>query len=139
MVNNICVSIHKSVETEALRFWEEMRRRYYTTPSSYLEFIKVYSSMLHNNNAKFENNRSRLINGLAKLSEANSLVGIMQDELVSIGPKIEEKAKVIVTLLVLLFLKYLSSSIFFYHPSPSEWNFVAEILCIICKSICVSF
>lgn len=94
MVNNICVSIHKSVETEALRFWEEIRRRYYTTPSSYLEFIKVYSNMLHSNNAKFENNRSRLINGLAKLSEANSLVGIMQDELVSIGPKIEEKAKV---------------------------------------------
>ena len=111
MVNNICVSIHKSVETEALRFWEEMRRRYYTTPSSYLEFIKVYSSMLHNNNAKFENNRSRLINGLAKLSEANSLVGIMQDELVSIGPKIEEKAKVILIILVILFLKYLSSSI----------------------------
>ena len=139
MVNNICVSIHKSVETEALRFWEEMRRRYYTTPSSYLEFIKVYSSMLHNNNAKFENKRSRLINGLAKLSEANSLVGIMQDELVSIGPKIEEKAKVILIILVLLFLKYFFSSIFFCHPSPSERNFVAEILRIICCGLFVNF
>ncbi|XP_067943512.1 dynein axonemal heavy chain 6-like [Watersipora subatra] len=93
MVGEICVSIHKSVETEAQRFWDEIRRRYYTTPSSYLEFIKVYSRMLNENNANFQKNRQRLINGLAKLSEANSLVGVMQEELVNIGPKIEEKAK----------------------------------------------
>jgi len=56
-VSQICVSIHKSVEAEAQRFWEEIRRRYYTTPSSYLEFIKVYSNMLAKNNANFQKNR----------------------------------------------------------------------------------
>ena len=38
--------------------------------------------------------RHRLIVGLARLSEANALVGTMQEELVALGPKIEEKAKV---------------------------------------------
>ncbi len=32
--------------------------------------------------------------GLSRLSEANSLVGTMQEELVALGPKIEEKARV---------------------------------------------
>jgi dynein heavy chain len=35
-----------------------------------------------------------LIVGLSRLSEANELVGTMQEELVALGPKIEEKAKV---------------------------------------------
>lgn len=54
--------------------------------------FKTYDKPLHC--VCFTACRQRLINGLAKLSEANSLVGVMQDELVSIGPKIEEKAKV---------------------------------------------
>ena len=32
--------------------------------------------------------------GLSRLSEANVLVGTMQEELVGLGPQIEEKAKV---------------------------------------------
>lgn len=38
--------------------------------------------------------RNRLLTGLFKLSEANSLVGTMQTELKELGPQIEEKAKV---------------------------------------------
>ena len=38
--------------------------------------------------------RNRLLVGLFKLSEANSLVGTMQDTLVNIGPQIEQKQKV---------------------------------------------
>jgi hypothetical protein len=38
--------------------------------------------------------RNRLLVGLFKLSEANSLVGTMQDELVQIGPQLVQKQKV---------------------------------------------
>ena len=38
--------------------------------------------------------RERLQVGLSRLSEAESLVGTMQDELVALGPEIEEKARV---------------------------------------------
>ena len=38
--------------------------------------------------------RERLTAGLSRLSEAESLVGTMQEELVTLGPRIVEKAKV---------------------------------------------
>ena len=45
--------------------------------------------------------RNRLNVGLFKLSEANSLVGEMSVELESLGPKIEEKQRVQLYLIIL--------------------------------------
>lgn len=42
----ICVKIHESVEDAADRYYKEMRRHYYTTPSSYLELLKQYHALL---------------------------------------------------------------------------------------------
>ena len=42
----MCVEIHTSVSSMADRFYAELRRRYYTTPTSYLELINLYLSML---------------------------------------------------------------------------------------------
>lgn len=40
------MEIHVSVTDMAERFYSELRRRYYTTPTSYLELINLYLSML---------------------------------------------------------------------------------------------
>jgi len=40
------MEIHTSVSDMAERFYKELRRRYYTTPTSYLELITLYLSML---------------------------------------------------------------------------------------------
>lgn len=45
-VAEMCVEIHTSVSSMADRFYAELRRRYYTTPTSYLELINLYLSML---------------------------------------------------------------------------------------------
>ena len=42
----MCVEIHTSVSAMADRFYNELRRRYYTTPTSYLELINLYTHML---------------------------------------------------------------------------------------------
>jgi len=42
----MCMEIHTSVSTMATRFYNEMKRYYYTTPTSYLELINIYISML---------------------------------------------------------------------------------------------
>lgn len=44
--STMCVEIHVSVTDMAERFYSELRRRYYTTPTSYLELINLYLSML---------------------------------------------------------------------------------------------
>ena len=45
-ISKMCVVIHSSVSQIAERFYNELRRRYYTTPTSYLELINLYLSML---------------------------------------------------------------------------------------------
>ena len=45
-VAEMCVEIHTSVSSMAERFYAELRRRYYTTPTSYLELINLYLGML---------------------------------------------------------------------------------------------
>lgn len=42
----MCVNVHLSVSDMADRYYTELRRRYYTTPTSYLELINLYLSML---------------------------------------------------------------------------------------------
>ncbi|XP_063958044.1 dynein axonemal heavy chain 6-like isoform X2 [Lytechinus pictus] len=92
-IAQVCVGVHGDVTKESVRYYNEMRRHYYTTPSSYLDLIRLYSNMLGEQKGYFMNNKNRLGVGLSKLGEANSLVDAMQDELVALGPKIEEKAK----------------------------------------------
>jgi dynein heavy chain len=43
---NIAVEIHNSVSASSEEFYEELRRRNYTTPTSYLDLIKTYKDML---------------------------------------------------------------------------------------------
>lgn len=45
-LSKMCVEIHTSVSAMAKRFYEELRRHYYTTPTSYLELINLYLKML---------------------------------------------------------------------------------------------
>lgn len=42
----MCVNVHLSVSNMAEHYYAELRRRYYTTPTSYLELIQLYLSML---------------------------------------------------------------------------------------------
>lgn len=42
----MCVNVHLGVSNMAERYYTELRRRYYTTPTSYLELINLYLTML---------------------------------------------------------------------------------------------
>ncbi len=45
-ISEMCVEIHTSVSDMSDLFYEELRRHNYTTPTSYLELINLYLSML---------------------------------------------------------------------------------------------
>lgn len=56
------------------RFYNEMRRHYYTTPSSYLELLKLYKNMLHDKKQLIIKIRDRISNGLTvKITIQNSV------------------------------------------------------------------
>ncbi|XP_051780645.1 dynein axonemal heavy chain 6-like [Erpetoichthys calabaricus] len=92
-VAEVCVDIHKNVSSIAQQYWKEMRRRYYITPSSYLDLINTFSRMSLSEKMKIQSIRDRFFNGLSKLTEATDLIKEMQEEIVALGPKIEHKSK----------------------------------------------
>ncbi|XP_021113900.1 dynein heavy chain 6, axonemal [Heterocephalus glaber] len=82
----MCVNVHLSVSQMADRYYAELRRRYYTTPTSYLELINLYLSMLAEKRKQLVSARDRVKNGLTKLLETNILVDKMKLELSALEP-----------------------------------------------------
>ena len=103
------VEIHMSVTMKAKRLLSELRRYYYTTPTSYLELINLYLMMLNDkkkwekelagsvvyeklSSREIDNARARVERGLKKLEETNVLVDEMQKELVALEPQLKKKS-----------------------------------------------
>ncbi|XP_060619679.2 dynein axonemal heavy chain 6 isoform X2 [Anolis sagrei] len=88
----MCVDIHMSVTEMAEQYYAELRRRYYTTPTSYLELINLYLSMLSEKRKELVSARDRVKNGLTKLLETNELVDKMKLDLSALEPVLKEKS-----------------------------------------------
>ncbi|CAI5679041.1 unnamed protein product [Oreochromis niloticus] len=91
-ISAMCVEIHVSVTEMAERFYLELRRRYYTTPTSYLEPINLYLSMLGNKRQQLVLARDRVKNGVTKLLETNELVDKMKVDLSALEPVLKQKS-----------------------------------------------
>ena len=91
-IARMCVEIHTSVSVMAEKFFAELRRRYYTTPTSYLELITLYLQMLDEKRKQLTISRDRVANGLKKLEETNVLVDEMQKELTALEPQLKKQS-----------------------------------------------
>lgn len=58
-VAQVCVRVHSSVERAAERFWVEMRRRFYTTPTAYLELLSLFFRLYDETRTRLQNNIMR--------------------------------------------------------------------------------
>ncbi|ELK30056.1 Dynein heavy chain 6, axonemal [Myotis davidii] len=75
------------------RYYTELRRRYYTTPTSYLELINLYLTMLSDKKKQLISARERVTNGLTKLLETNILVDAMKLDLSALEPVLLTKSQ----------------------------------------------
>lgn len=87
-VCQLCVAVHVSVTAVADQFFNELRRRYYTTPKSFLDLIQLYCSLLAEKRQDMNESRERLLVGLQKLNETNSVVDRMKIELGALMPSV---------------------------------------------------
>ncbi|XP_060520964.1 dynein axonemal heavy chain 6 [Cylas formicarius] len=95
----VCVTMHESVEIMTDRFYHEMRRYYYTTPSSYLELITLYKKMLGARKSKISETSDRVSNGLRKLYETNELIDSMKQTLIALEPELAQKSVAVAELM----------------------------------------
>ena len=75
------------------RFYDELRRKVYVTPKSYLDGINLYLAQLADKRKEFKENIFRLSNGVQKLKATNEQIAGLQVNLAVLIPKLEEENK----------------------------------------------
>ena len=78
--------VHISVESTSTKFYEELRRRVYTTPKSYLDLINLYLNTLEQKRNEFNANKTRLSSGLNKLNTTNVQIAELKIKLAEMQP-----------------------------------------------------
>jgi dynein heavy chain, axonemal len=97
---DMCKHFHESVRMIAIKFLAELDRKYYVTPTSYLELIMTYKTLLLQKRNEISLMRNRYTGGLDKLAFAATQVAIMQKQLQDLKPQLiktsEETEKLMV-------------------------------------------
>ena len=82
----ISKTVHTSVEACSERFYEELRRRVYTTPKSYLDLISLYLNTLKKTRDTNNANKNRLSSGMKKLNFTNEQIAELKIKLAEMQP-----------------------------------------------------
>lgn len=108
-----------------VRFFNEMRRRYYTTPSSYLALLKLFLATLKKKIKTTLTLKSKIANGLnvslnsniifirsevnfdkefsfQKLKETNETVAMMKEQLIILAPQLKTSSEEVSKLMQIL-------------------------------------
>jgi len=81
------------VKDKSELFYAELRRRNYTTPTSYLDLIKTYIELLGKQKVIVPAKMSRYENGISRLAETNIMVDELKKKLIELMPVIDQKSK----------------------------------------------
>ncbi|KAK2532645.1 Dnah7 [Columba livia] len=90
---DMCKSFHTSTIVLSDLYHAEMQRHNYVTPTSYLELISTFKSLLEKKRSKVKKMKRRYEVGLEKLESAASQVSLMQAELEALQPQLREASK----------------------------------------------
>ncbi|DBB17910.1 TPA: hypothetical protein ACH3X3_002922 [Trebouxia sp. C0006] len=92
-VPELCVLFHESVQALSKHFLAKERRHVYITPTSYLELIHSYKTLLNKKQNEVVTVKKRYEVGLEKLATTESSVADMQQELIALQPQLEVSTK----------------------------------------------
>jgi dynein heavy chain len=106
----MCVEIHITVKKIADDFYQEHSRKYYTTPTLYLELVNLcifffnqafmsfliflVISMLRTKQQEATQAKTKLTHGLESLTNANKLVEDMKKQLSELQPQLADKVAI---------------------------------------------
>ena len=98
----IFVNIQKKALELSKRFETELRRYYYITPTSYLEFIKLFIDIYNEKIKIIPEQVKNYKLGIQKLDEANEIVKSLKESLIKLEPQQIEGKKNVEALIVVL-------------------------------------
>ncbi|RKO94242.1 dynein heavy chain and region D6 of dynein motor-domain-containing protein [Blyttiomyces helicus] len=84
----ICKHFHESTAAQSNKFLAILRRHNYVTPTSYLELIRTFKTLLGQRRAAVLKLKNRYVNGLEKLNFAQGAVAKMQVDLGELQPQL---------------------------------------------------
>ncbi|KAF7668491.1 hypothetical protein LDENG_00010030 [Lucifuga dentata] len=87
-VVELCKTFQTSVSEMSKRYFSRLRRHNYVTPTSYLELILTFKTLLDVKRNEVDTAMNRYIVGLQKLEFAASQVSVMQQELTALQPEL---------------------------------------------------
>ncbi|KAG7383179.1 hypothetical protein PHYPSEUDO_003966 [Phytophthora pseudosyringae] len=90
---SLCVEVHLSVCALLPTFLLKCRRRVYITSQHYLDLISLFRRIYREKKTQWEIKLQRLMAGVVKLEDTNSLVSTLQDELVVLQPVLVSKTQ----------------------------------------------
>ncbi|XP_049633509.1 dynein axonemal heavy chain 14 [Suncus etruscus] len=88
-----CVQIYTSTKEMSIKYFKRTGRNYFITPSTYLQFMETFAYILKQQKQELQTKRNNFYMGLSKIIEAANLVINMQNEVLRLGPKLEQKGK----------------------------------------------
>lgn len=89
----LCVDVHQCADESSKVFWEQLRRRYYLTPTSYLDFINLFIGMLDEKTASENEVLARFVNGREKMISTDSMIEGMRVQIETMQPQLELASK----------------------------------------------
>eukprot|EP00736_Rhodelphis_marinus_P007919 Rmarinus@m.2764 len=89
----MCIKFHENTIDLSKRYLQELNRHFYVTPTSYLELITTFKTLLGQKRQEIMTLKSRYETGLEKLYSTESSVEGMQQELEALQPVLEQTAK----------------------------------------------
>ncbi|XP_010216373.1 PREDICTED: dynein heavy chain 3, axonemal [Tinamus guttatus] len=87
-VVSMCKYFQESMRKLSISYYSTLRRHNYVTPTSYLELILTFKTLLHSKRQEVDRMRNRYLTGLQKLDFASSQVVEMQKELTALQPEL---------------------------------------------------
>jgi len=89
----LSVDIHSTVSEYSGKFYSELRRRTYTTPTSYLELLRLYQTMLAKQLSILPMKIRKYTVGIETLVETNTVVADLQQKIIEFQPKLDQAEK----------------------------------------------
>ena len=84
----MCKIFHESIRMLSDKYRVAERREVYVTPTSYLELIQTFQTLLARKRKEIDLVRSRYDNGLEQLRIAGEAVTVMQQEIIELKPEL---------------------------------------------------